>query len=151
MKMEGFDTKIARLLKLKEDHLKTIREIDNDLADIERVFKKYDLGEEVQTILPSVANISSPISTYSKTLSHEQKCQALIDELQSGFATDAADLMVKYEPGMDPEKAKKITTYYLSKLQRDGKIGYEQHGKKYKYISKKERSVASTTDPETIN
>lgn len=57
-------------------------------------------------------------------------------KIKSGFATEVGAELNKIEPDISLERATTMATFHLSRLNKDGKVGYEKYGKKFKYYIK---------------
>lgn len=135
------------LLKERIEIEKQIEEAKRDLDAINRLLDRF---EEMSSVGLSAKNpaspliveaappfdSTSPILDYDRNLKWEDKVLVALKELDSGFVVDVAAKLREFEPELQEEKAFKIATLYLSRLNRDGKIGYEKHGRKYKYYIK---------------
>ncbi len=132
-------TEIIAQSKLQIQHSeKTLKVIRDALSGYKKLGGTLTnkLSESKQTTLALPKAVEIP-KQYSKDLTWTQKIFFVLESFgdTGAYVNQIADEIVRLQP--DIPRAKEATTFYCSALKKDGRLGYEKHGIKYKYFINK--------------
>ena len=138
------DSTYNSLLKVKNDILSQIEELNRDVEAINRLLdRRIPLNGSSETSKINHFDSSDGkkselyVPSFKEAKTWKQKFYFILNEIGGGYVTDAANKLVEHDSSISIDEAKKKATLYLSILYNDGELRADKSGRSYKYQIKK--------------
>lgn len=127
------DTLKSDLLRRKAEYLQALQELEQDIQAIEAIEKKYSLNTSFLT--PIMIKAAEPVQLptpmvvkrverfpYPADSPWNDKFEYIVGELGHATYEEVSERLVGHQPGIDPDKAKRLSQLYLSSLYKKGRL-----------------------------